>query len=416
MRNDRTRVVITGMGMVSPLGLDVASTWAGLVAGRSGVDTITLFDSSTVPVHIAGEVKGFDPAQYMNFKEARRMARVAQLAIAAAREALADAGLPVPVPDEERTGTAIGVGMGGLDWAMDNARRFWDVGMRGVSPFAITSTLPNMPSYHVSYTARAMGPITTPVAACASGVFGIGEAAEYIRRGKADVMIAGGAEAMVSEIPIAGFSAMGALSKRNDEPQRASRPFDAARDGFVMAEGAAVVILEKLEHAVGRGARVLAEVGGFACSSDAYHITQPDPEGMGAQRTIRWALEDAGVSPADVDYINAHGTSTLLNDAIESRAIRHVFGERAYKVPVSSSKSMFGHALGAAGAMETVATVRTILDGIIHPTINLENPDPQCDLDYVPGQARQATVRLALKNSFGFGGQNACLVLSRFEQ
>lgn len=403
------------MGMVSPLGLDVASTWAGLVAGRSGVGPITLFDSSTVPVHIAGEVKGFDPAQYMNFKEARRMARVSQLAIAAAREALADSGLPVPVPDEERTGTAIGVGMGGLDWAMDNAHRFWEVGMRGVSPFAITSTLPNMPSYHVSYTARAMGPITTPVAACASGVFGIGEAAEYIRRGKADVMIAGGAEAMVSEIPIAGFSAMGALSKRNDEPQRASRPFDATRDGFVMAEGAAVVILEKLEHALGRGARILAEVAGFGCSSDAYHITQPDPEGKGAQRTMRWALEDAGVSPADVDYINAHGTSTPLNDAIESRAIRHVFGERAYQVPISSSKSMFGHALGAAGAMETVASVRTILDGVIHPTINLENPDPACDLDYVPGQARPATVRLALKNSFGFGGQNACLVLRRFK-
>jgi len=412
----KRRVVVTGLGVVSSIGVGVDAFAKGLFEGQSGIDMITAFDSSELPVHIAGEVKGFDPAQYMNFKEARRMARVAQLAIAAAREALADAGLPVPVPDEERTGTAIGVGMGGLDWAMDNARRFWDVGMRGVSPFAITSTLPNMPSYHVSYTARAMGPITTPVAACASGVFGIGEAAEYIRRGKADVMIAGGAEAMVSEIPIAGFSAMGALSKRNDEPQRASRPFDAARDGFVMAEGAAVVILEKLEHAAGRGARILAEVGGFACSSDAYHITQPDPEGMGAQRTIRWALEDAGVSPADVDYINAHGTSTLLNDAIESRAIRHVFGERAYQVPISSSKSMFGHALGAAGAMETVATVRTILDGIIHPTINLENPDPQCDLDYVPGQARQATVRLALKNSFGFGGQNACLVLSRFEQ
>jgi beta-ketoacyl-acyl-carrier-protein synthase II len=401
--------------MVSPLGLNVADTWAGLLAGRSGVAPITLFDSSTVPARIAGEVKGFDPAQYMNFKEVRRMARVSHLAIAAAREALADSGLPLPLPEDERTGTAIGVGMGGLDWALENARKFWAVGMRGVSPFAITSTLPNMPSYHVSYLARAMGPITTPVAACASGVFGIGEAAEYIRRGKADVMIAGGAEAMVSEIPIAGFSAMGALSKRNDEPERASRPFDAQRDGFVMAEGAAVVILERLEHALARGARILVEVAGFGCSSDAFHITQPDPEGKGAQRTMRWALEDAGVAPAEVDYINAHGTSTPLNDAIESCAIKQVFGERAYRVPVSSSKSMLGHALGAAGAMEAVATVRTIIEGVIHPTINLEYPDPQCDLDYVPNQARRANVRVALKNAFGFGGQNACLVLRRYE-
>jgi 3-oxoacyl-[acyl-carrier-protein] synthase II len=414
VRDDRPRIVITGMGMVTPLGLTLQESWEGMLAGRSGIGPITQFDASALPTRIAGEVKNFDPGRYMSPKEARRVARCSQMAIAATLEALADAGLPTPVPDAERVGTIVGLGMGGLEWALINAKRFWELGIRGVSPFALPASLPNMPSYHVSYIAGAMGPITTPVAACASGAQAIGDAMELIRSGRADMMIAGGVEALVVDVPVAGFIAMRALSERNEEPERASRPFDAERDGFVFAEGAGMVVVERLERALERGATIHAELIGYATSSDAFHITQPDPEGKGAQRTMRWALADAGIQPAEVDYINAHGTSTRLNDAIESAAIKHVFGDHARRVPISSTKSMIGHTIGGSGAIEAIATIQTLKEGMIHPTVNLENPDPECDLDYVPGQARRADVRVALKNSFGFGGQNACLVLRRW--
>jgi beta-ketoacyl-acyl-carrier-protein synthase II len=402
------------MGMITPLGLNLQETWENLIAGESGIGPITQFDTMDIPVHIAGEVKGFDPTHYMSSKEARRTARCSQMAIAAAHNALADAHLPTPVPNPERVGTVIGVGMGGLDWALRHSRKFWEQGFRGTSPFALVSSLPNMPSYHVSYISGAMGPITTPVAACASGSQAIGEATEMIRCGRADMMIAGGVEALVADITIAGFAAMRALSRHNDEPKLASRPFDAERDGFVCAEGAGVIILEKLEHALARGATIYAEILGYAFSSDAYHITQPDPEAKGAQRAMRWALEDANILPEEVDYINAHGTSTPLNDKMETYAIKQVFRDHAYQLAINATKSMIGHTMGAAGAIETIVTVMTLLEGIIHPTINLNNPDPECDLDYVPLQARHTDdLHVALKNAFGFGGQNACLVVGR---
>ena len=415
MRHREPRVVITGLGALTSLGLNVQDTVENLKAGKSGIGPITQFDASEFPTRIAGEIKGFDPQRYFSSKDARRMARCSQIAVAAAEEALDDARLSVPVLDGERVGTIIGVGMGGLDWALEHSRKFWKQGFRGTSPFALVSSLPNMPSYHVSYMAGAMGPVTSPVAACASGSQAIGEASDWIRHGRADVMIAGGVEALVAEVPIAGFVAMRAISQRNDEPERASRPFDADRDGFVFAEGAGVLILERLDRAQARGARIYAEVLGYAFSSDAYHIAQPDPEGMGAQRAMRWALEDAGIRPEEVDYINAHGTATVLNDITETYAIKQVFGDHAYQLAVSSTKSMIGHTMGAAGAVETIATALMLVEGCIHPTINLDNPDPECDLDYVPWQTRQAELRVALKNAFGFGGQNACLVLRRWE-
>ncbi len=409
------RVVITGLGALTPLGLTVKESWEAMLAGKSGIGPITQFDASGFPTRIAGELKGFDPKNYLSRKDARRMARCSQVAVAAVQEALRDAGFGEKVPEPERTGTVIGVGMGGLDWALKHSRSFWERGFRGMNPFAVASSLPNMPSYHVSLYSGAQGPITTPVAACASGSQAIGEALDLIRLGRADVMIAGGVEALVHEIPIAGFSVMGALSQRNDEPEKASRPFDKDRDGFVFSEGAGIVILETLEHALARGAHIYAELVGYATSSDAYHIARPDPEGKGAQRVMRWALEDAGLTSEDVDYINAHGTATPLNDVTETYAIKQVFGEHAYKLAISSTKSMIGHTMGAAGAIETIATVLMMEQGVILPTINLDEPDPRCDLDYVPNVARPARIEVAMKNAFGFGGQNACLVLKRWE-
>lgn len=407
----RRRVVVTGVGAITPLGLTAEETWQGLLAGRSGIGPITQFDSSHLPVHIAGEVKGFDPARYIPKKEARRMSRASQLAVAAAQEALAQAGLTPPLG--ERAGVVMGTGIGGLEWAFAQARVLWEHGAERVSPFGITASLPNMPAHHISQWAQALGPISAVVTACAAGTQAVGEGAELIRRGAADVVIAGGVEGFIHEIAIAGFYAMRAISTRNDEPERASRPFDAQRDGFVLAEGAGVLVLESWEHARARGAPILAEVLGYASSSDGFHVAQPDPEGQGAMRAIRWALEDAGVRPEEVDYINAHGTATPLNDVVETRAIKGVFGPHAYRVPVSATKSMIGHAMGGAGAIEAVVCVLTLRDQIIHPTINLEEPDPECDLDYVPGQARRADVRVVLSNSFGLGGQNACLVMGR---
>lgn len=412
----RKRVVVTGIGALTPLGLSMAETWEGLLAGRSGIAPITQFDASDFPVRIAGELKGFDPRNYIDFKEARRMARCSQVAIAAAQAAISDAGLALPLADEERVGVLVGSGVGGLERAIEGVDTFRAKGLGRISPFVITSTLVNMPSYHVSYWAGAKGPISTVVTACATGTQAIGEAAEFIRRGSADAMICGGVDALIHFAPIGGFYAMRALSTRNDEPERASRPFDADRDGFVYSEGSAVFILESLEHAQARGAHIRAEVLGQASSSDAFHVAQPDPEGRGASRAMQWALDDAGVNPADVDYINAHGSSTQINDPIETTAIKRTFGEYAHKIPISSTKSMIGHAMGGAGAIEAAVCVLTIEQGVIHQTLNLETPDPACDLDYVPEGPRQADVRVTLSNSFGLGGQNACLVLGRYEE
>ncbi len=409
----RPRVVVTGVGAVTPLGLTAEETWQGLLAGRSGIGPITQFDPSHLPVRIAGEVKGFDPARYMPFKEARRVSRASQLALAAAQEALAMAGLTPPLG--ERAGVVVGTGIGGLEWAFAQARLLWERGWERVSPFAITASLANMPSHHISQWAQALGPILTPVTACAAGTQAVGEGAEVIRRGAAEVVVAGGVEGFVHEVAIAGFAAMRAISTRNDEPERASRPFDAQRDGFVLAEGAGILVLESLEHARARGAPILAEVLGWATSSDGFHVAQPDPEGQGAMRAMRWALADAGIAPEEVDYINAHGTATPLNDVVETRAIKGVFGSHAYRVPINATKSMTGHAMGGSGAIEAVVCVLTLRDRVIHPTVNLEEPDPECDLDYVPGQARRTWVRVVLSNSFGLGGQNACVILRAWE-
>jgi len=414
--NKRRRVVVTGIGAMTPLGLTLKETWERLVAGRSGIGPITQFDASELPVRIAGELKGFDPKQYIDFKEARRMSRCSQVAVATSQEALADAGLTLPLANEERVGVLIGSGVGGFERGLEGIDIYRAKGISRVNPFVVTSLLANMPSHHVSHWTGAKGPISTVVAACATGTQAVGEASEFIRRGAADVMICGGVEALIHFTPIVGFCAMRALSTRNDEPERASRPFDADRDGFVYSEGCAVFVLEALEHAQARGARIRAEVLGHASSSDAFHVAQPDPEGMGASRAMKWALDDAGLLPEDVGYINAHGSSTPISDPIETRAIKRTFGEYAPNIPISSTKSMIGHTMGGAGAIESAVCALTVEQGIIHPTINLETPDPECDLDYVSEGARKADVRVALNNSFGLGGQNACLTMGRFEE
>ncbi len=416
-RPDDQRVVITGVGAITPLGLTMPETWQGLLAGRSGIGPITQFDASYLPTRIAGEIKGFDPGRYMNAKEARRISRCSQLAIAVVQEALADAGLPRQFPAEEgeRVGVLVGTAVGGLDRASAEIEAFH--GHRQVSkigPFAGTAILPNMPSHHVSQTVQALGANSTVVTACATGTQAIGEAAEIIRRKVVDIMICGGVDNLVQDFAIAAFNAIRALSTRNDVPERASRPFDQDRDGFVLSDGCALVVLESLPHARARGARIYAEVLGQASSSDAYHVAAPDPSGAGAIRAMRWALEDARTDKSEVDYINAHGTSTPLNDAIETLAIKKLFGQAAFQIPVSSTKSMIGHCMGASGTIEAIVCALTIYHGVIHPTINYQTPDPECDLDYVPNVARQQRVRVTLSNSFGLGGQNACLVLGEY--
>lgn len=413
-QNGRPRVVVTGTGVLSPLGNTTEESWDSMIEGRSGIGPITQFDASELPVRIAGEVKDFDPGKYMNPKEARRIARISQLAIAATRMALEDAGLPEPVPEGERTGTVIGTAAGGLDVAIDQIHIWRTKGLKSVSPFAIAGFLPNMPAHHVSLVAGTKGLINTTVAACASGGQAIGEAVDYIRHGRADTVIAGGVEGLIHESPFIGFSRMRALSTRNDDPERASRPFDKDRDGFVLSEGAGIVILERLDQAVERGARILAEVLGYASSSDAFHIASPDPEAAGAIRAMRWAVEDARKSLDEIDYINAHGTSTPMNDASETYAIKQLFGDQAYNIPVSSNKSLLGHPFGAAGAIEAIFSMYSIVRGIIPPTWNYETPDPDCDLDYVPNAPREADLDVVLSNSFGMGGQNACLVLGKY--
>ncbi len=410
----RPRVVITGMGAITPLGHSVEETWEGLLAGRSGIGPITHFDASPYPTQIAGEIKDFDPTKYIPYKEARRMARSSQVAIATATQAIEDAGFSDGWPDEERVAILYGTGVGGLDQVEAHLKTFLDKGWQRISPFGITSAIANMPAHHISYYFQIKGRIATITTACATGTQAVGEAAELIRRGVAEIVVTGGVEAVVTPIPIAGFCAMRAMSTRNDEPERASRPFDKDRDGFVFSEGSASFVLEELEHAKARGARIYAEVLGQASSSDAYHVAQPDPVGAGAVRAMKWAIEDADLTPDDIDYINAHGPATVVSDPIETLAIKTLFGERAYEVPVTSTKSMIGHPMGAAGAIEAMACVLSIRDNVIHQTANHEIPDPECDLDYVPEGPREMAVTVTLSNSFGLGGQNACLVLSQY--
>jgi 3-oxoacyl-[acyl-carrier-protein] synthase II len=411
------RVVVTGMGAVTPLGNDVASFWDGLVAGRSGIGRITSFDPARVDSKVAGEVRGFEADTVMPKKEIRRNDRYVHLAWAAAAEAMRDAGLENPITDEslaERTGVIIGSGIGGINTMIRDIIEAHELGVDRIGPFLVTSMIPDMGAGYVAIYGNARGPNYASVSACSSSNHAIGESLGIIRRGDADVMIAGGAEAGIGEIPVAAFAAMRALStKWNDEPQRASRPFDARRDGFVMADGAGILLLEARDHALARGARIHAELVGYAATDDASHITLPAPGGRGAVGSMSLALADAGLGTDDVDYINAHGTSTPPNDRAETAAIKTVFGERAYAIPVSSTKSMTGHLLGAGGGVEAIACVRAIEEGLVPPTINYEFPDPDCDLDYVPNQARRASVRAAMSNSFGFGGHNATLIFAR---
>lgn len=411
------RVVITGMGAVTPLGHSVAESWDRLVAGESGIDTITLFDHSALPVHIAGEVKNFNPCRYIPRKEVQRMARSTHLALAAAIQAVEDAQLAYPFEAElaERTGVLLGSTMGGFERVEQGVKEYLK-GLSKVSPFSLITSSPNLSTFHVCAKLNAQGYTNTISTACSAGTVAIGEAAEVIKRGRCEVMIAGGAEANINEITMVGFIAPRALSTQNEPPHRASRPFDAGRDGFVLSEGSAFFVLERLDHALRRGARIYAEVLGHANSSDTYHIIAADPAAQGAIRAMKWALQDAQVAPEQVDYINAHAASTPLGDAAETYAIKSLFSELAYEIPISSTKSMIGHTFGAAGAIEAMACVKSIETGLIHPTINYQTPDPACDLDYVPNQVRRQAVNIALSNSFGIGGQNACLVLSKYQQ
>lgn len=412
---EKRRVVITGVGVISPVGNDARTFWASLLAGKSGIGPVTHFDAREFPTRIAGEVKDFDPSAYMDKKDVKRTDRFVQFAIAATKMAFEDARLNVEELDPERIGVYIGSGIGGLATWEEQHRVLLEKGPRRVSPFLIPMMIANMASGQVSIQFGLKGPNSAPITACATGTHAIGDAFKIIQRGEADVMVAGGTEATIRPLAFAGFCAAKAMSTRNDEPEKASRPFDKDRDGFVMGEGAGVLILEELEHAKRRGAPILAEVIGYGMSADAFHLTQPDPDGDGAKRAMLAAIRDAGIRPEEVDYINAHGTSTELNDKIETQAIKAAFGEHAYKLAVSSTKSMTGHMLGAAGAVEAIATALALRDQILPPTINYETPDPECDLDYVPNEARHARVRVALSNSFGFGGHNATIALKRYE-
>ena len=408
----RSRVVITGMGALTPLGNDVASTWATCRSGTSGIGPITLFDASEFPTKIAGEVKGFDAQAEIGHKEARRSSRCIHLALMAAREAVSDSGIDIASMPED-VGVLVASGIGGLEFLDRASIALHDFGVRRVSPFTIPGMIPDMPAGMIAIEHGAKGPNYAIVSACASAGHAIGEAAEWIRRGDAVAVIAGGTEASVTGLGIGSFNAMQALSTRNDEPQRASRPFDRERDGFVMGEGAGMLVLEDYEHARARGARMYAELTGYGATADAYHVTAPNEDGDGARRSIRRALQRAGREPDEVGYINAHGTSTQLNDSAETRAVKAALGDAASTIPMSSTKSMHGHLLGAAGAIEAVITVCAIQDQFVPPTINLDEPDPDCDLDYVPHTGRAATIDFALSTSFGFGGHNVCLGFSR---
>lgn len=411
---EKKRVVVTGLGLVSPLGIGVEASWNAAVAGKVGIGPITQFDASTYPVQIAGEVKDFDAAQYIDAKEIKKMDRFIHLAMAASMMAMEDSGLKITPENAERVGVVIGSGIGGLNSIEHYHTVLLEKGHRRVSPFFIPMVCINLASGNVSIHFGAKGPNSSVVSACATGSHAIGEAAEIIQRGDADVMIAGGSESVICPLAVAGFAAMKALSTRNDEPEKSSRPFDSGRDGFVMGEGTGILILESLETALVRNAKIYAEISGYGMSGDAYHISSPAPEGEGAARCMKAALKDAGIEPEKINYINAHGTSTKYGDELETMAIKKVFGEHAYKLCVSSTKSMTGHLLGAAGGVEAIFSILSIVNGIALPTVNLDNPDPECDLDYVPHTARHLNIDYAMSNSFGFGGTNACLIFKKY--
>lgn len=410
------RVVITGLGAVTALGSSIRAFWDGLISGHSGIRRITQFDAGELPCQIAGEIPDFDPNQWLDRKEARRIPRSGQIALAAAIQAVKDAGLPETMPEPERAGVVFGTAIGGLDRADEGITALRSGGYGKLNPFILPASIPNLSAFLIARQFQCLGHNGTLTTACATGTQVIGDAAEIIRRGAADLVVTGGTEALIRDFAIGGFCSMRALPVSfNDNPQAASRPFDSAREGFIFSEGAGAIILESLEHAQQRGARIYAEVAGYAATTDGYHIAQPDPEASGPSRAMRNALENAGMQPEAVDYINAHGTSTPLNDETETRAIKMVFGEHAYKLRISSTKSMIGHAMGASGTLEAIACTLAIQNCTIPPTINYETPDPACDLDYTPNTAASAQVNVALSNSFGLGGQNACVILKRYE-
>jgi 3-oxoacyl-[acyl-carrier-protein] synthase II len=412
--NQVSRVVVTGIGAFTPLGLDMPSTWRNLIAGKSGIDYITLFDTSNMEVKFAGEVKGFDPVNYINRKDARRMDRFAQLAVAAGFQAVKDADLTIDDSNKDDIGVFIGSGIGGLTTLFEQAKVLVEKGPDRVTPFLAPMMISDIAAAQISIALGVRGPNMCMTSACSSGSDAIGSAAEYIKYGNAQVMIAGGSEAIINPLGITAFSQLKTLSTRNDAPQKASRPFSKDRDGFVIAEGAVVLVLESLEHALKRGARIMAEIIGYGATADSFHVTAPLETGEGAAKAMQLALKRGNVRPEEIDYINAHGTSTQLNDVMETKAIKTVFGEYAYKVPISSTKSMTGHLIGCAGAIEPAICIMTILNGIMPPTINYDIPDPECDLDYVPNIARPAKVDTALTSSFGFGGHNSVLILRRY--
>jgi 3-oxoacyl-[acyl-carrier-protein] synthase II len=410
---DRRRVVVTGLGLITPLGVGVEKSWNALIRGESGIRKITRFDASAFPTQIAGEVEGFNPEDYIEPKEIKKMDRFIHFGVAAAIMAIDDSGLKIDEKNAGRVGVIVGAGMGGLPAIEHYHKILLEKGPKRITPFFIPMLIINLAAGQISIRLGAKGPNSSPATACATGSHAIGDAFKIIQRGDADAMLAGGTESVITTMGIGGFNAMKALSTRNDEPERASRPFDKDRDGFVMGEGAGLLVLEELEHALRRKARIYAEITGYGLTGDAYHITSPAPGGEGAVRCMQMALKDGNASPADVDYINAHGTSTKHGDELETSAIKTVFGEHAYKLAVSSTKSMTGHLLGAAGGVEAVISVLSIEKQMAPPTINLDNPDPECDLDYVPHKAKELEVNMSLSNSFGFGGTNACLLFKR---
>ena len=410
----KRRIVVTGLGMVTPLGTGVQKTWYALLKGQSGIDKISLFDASGFPCQIAGEVKDFNPEDFIELKEQKKMDRFIHLAIGAATFAVEDSGLKITSSNELRVGVSVGSGIGGLPAIEKYHSVLMEKGPRRISPFFIPMVIVNLAAGQISMRYGAKGPNAAAATACATGSHSIGDAFKIIQRNDADVMIAGGCESAISPLGIAGFSAMKALSNRNHEPQKASRPFDKDRDGFIMGEGAGIIILEALEHALSRDARIYAEIVGYGMSADAYHITSPSPDATGAIKSMNMAIEDAGIQAEEVDYINAHGTSTKQNDELETLAIKKVFGNHAYKLAVSSTKSMIGHLLGASGGVESIFSILSIHNGKAPPTINLDNPDPLCDLDYVPHKARDMNIEVAMSNSFGFGGTNATLIFRKY--
>lgn len=412
---EKRRVVVTGLGLICPLGVGVERSWEGLIQGRSGIRHITQFDASSFPTRIAGEVEGFYPEDYIEVKEVKKMDRFIHFGIAAATMAMQDSGLKIDETNAARVGVYVGAGMGGLHAIEHYHKVMLEKGPRRITPFFIPMIIINLAAGQISIRFGAKGPNSAPATACATGSHAIGDAFKVIQRGDADAMIAGGSEAVITSLAIGGFNAMKALSTRNDEPTKASRPFDRDRDGFVMGEGSGILVMEELTHALRRNARIYAELIGYGLTGDAYHITSPAPSGEGAARCMQMAVSDAGIVPSEVDYINAHGTSTKYGDELETQAIKTIFGEHAYSLAVSSTKSMTGHLLGAAGGVEAVISVLSIEKNMIPPTINLDNPDEGCDLDYVPHQARAASIRCALSNSFGFGGTNACLLFKKFD-